>query len=67
MEMYALLSGVHAHQTGLASSPTVEKGYQWELDRWKFYKGDEQDELNAKWVFMVMDDQARWLWSRKVY
>ena len=36
--LYPLLSGDHAHQTGLSSSLTLEKGYQWEWDRWKFYK-----------------------------
>lgn len=56
MEMYPLLSGDHAHQTGLSSSPTLEKGYQQELDRWKFYKGNEQDEPSSLWAFMVMDE-----------
>lgn len=55
MEMCPLLSGDHSHQTGLTSSPTLEKGYQWELGRWKFYKGDEQDELSSMQAFMVMD------------
>lgn len=58
MEMYPLLSGDHSYQTGLSSSPTLEKGYQQELDRWKFYKGNEQseDELNSMWAFMVMNE-----------
>lgn len=53
-----LLSGDHSYQTGLSSSPTLEKGYQQELDRWKFYKGNEQseDELNSMWAFMVMNE-----------
>lgn len=50
MKVYPLLSGDHAHQTGLSSSHVLGKGYQQELGRWKFYKG------SSMWAFMVMDE-----------
>lgn len=40
--LYPLLSGDRAHQTGPFSSPTLENGYQWEWDSWKFY--------SRKWI-----------------